>query len=493
MSVLENLEPQKVFRFFEEICEIPHGSGNIEEISDYLVAFAKERKLFVQQDELKNVIIIKEASLGYEECRPLILQGHMDMVTVKKPESSVDMEKDPLKLMIDGDYIYAKDTSLGGDDGIALAYCLSLLDSIDIGHPKLEVIFTVDEETGMDGAKDIDLSILTGNTMLNLDSEEEGSLLSSCAGGAKVECVLPLIYEKKVGSIYQISTDGLLGGHSGVEIHKERGNANYLLARVLYDLKEKVEFYLLDLVGGLKDNAIPRQAHALILVEKEDQGLVEQTIKNCEMRISHELESKDAGFVIICKREESLNRNNIKSVNELKEVAVLSKDTTNQVITLILTQPNGIQSTSKSIEGLVETSLNLGVMKLGEDNLLLRYAVRSSVQSAKEHLIDKMKIINDLLGATTIVEGDYPPWEFKKESLLREKMLLIYKEMYGKEMIVQAIHAGLECGFFAEKIKNLDCVAIGPNMKDIHTTEEKLSISSTQRVWEYILRILQTK
>jgi len=482
MRVLENLEPKTVFHYFEEICNIPHGSGNIEAISNYLVGFAKERNLFVNQDNLKNVIIIKEATKGYEKSAAIILQGHMDMVTVQKSGSTIDMEKDPLKLMIDGDFIYAKDTSLGGDDGIALAYGLALLASKDLQHPKLEVIFTVDEETGMDGAKGIDLSILTGRHMLNLDSEEEGYLLTSCAGGAKVECNLAVTREMQTGSVYQITIDGLLGGHSGAEIHKGRGNASYLLARLLYELKEKVEFSLIKLIGGLKDNAIPRQAQANILVDPEKVSLLIQEVKNCEVKIKHELESKDSSFFVLCKEQKE---------EKQQEIKVLCQESFSKVVNFILVLPNGIQGMSGSIEGLVETSLNLGVMELGAQNLFLRFAVRSSVQSAKEHLIDKMMIIGETFGAKIEAKGDYPAWEYRKDSPLREKMMQVYQEMYGKEMIVQAIHAGLECGFFAAKIKNLDCVAIGPDMEDIHTTEEKLSISSTLRVWEYIIEVLK--
>lgn len=481
MRILDKLQPKSVFHYFEDICEIPHGSGNIEAISEYLVKFAKERNLVVIQDKLKNVIIIKEATEGYEECEPVILQGHMDMVAVQKLNSTINMETDSLQLVVEGDFIYAKDTSLGGDDGIALAYGLALLDATEIKHPRLEVIFTVDEETGMDGAKDIDLSMLQGHQLLNLDSEEEGYLLTSCAGGAKVEAILPLVYEEKQGSIYQITMEGLLGGHSGVEIHKGRGNASYLLARVLLELKEKLDFSIVDINGGLKDNAIPREAKASIVVNPEDCKVLETEMKLIEAKIKNEYQSKDGNLTVCCEKQE-----------DSMVQAVTIKDTL-RIIRFILTMPNGVQTMSGAIEGLVETSLNLGVMKIIKEGLFVRYAVRSSIQSAKEHLIDRMKITSEILGAKIVAEGNYPAWEYRQDSPLREKALQIYQEMYGKDMVVQAIHAGLECGFFANKIKNLDCVSIGPDMENIHTTEEKLSISSTKRIWEYILQILEKK
>ena len=235
MGILSNLEPKKVFQYFEEICAIPHGSGNVEQISDYLVAFAKDRKLFYIQDEAKNVIIVKEATAGYEQQPAIILQGHMDMVAVKKPEATIDMAKEGLKLQIEGDLISADGTSLGGDDGIAVAYALALLDSKELKHPKLEVVITVDEEVGMDGARAIDLSMLTGKQMLNLDSEEEGIFLTSCAGGARIYTYLPYATVQTTGIMYRISVEGLLGGHSGAEIHKERGNSNILMGRLLYE------------------------------------------------------------------------------------------------------------------------------------------------------------------------------------------------------------------------------------------------------------------
>lgn len=479
-EVLKELEPKEVFHYFEEICNIPHGSGNIEKISDYLVNFAKERNLFYIQDELKNVIITKEASDGYEEAEPVIIQGHMDMVAVKTPECKLDMEKEPLQLAIDGDYVYAKETSLGGDDGIAVAYALALLDSEKIEHPRLEIVLTVDEETGMEGARGIDLSMLKGHRLLNLDSEEEGIFLTSCAGGARVNCELPLQWEEAEGTLYEVDIRGLLGGHSGSEIHKERGNSNSLSGRLLTECADGTEYRIVRIEGGLADNAIPRETKAEVLVLKNE-DIFEQNIRIFEEKVKKELESKDSGFQVFMEKKEHMKRE------------VFSKECSHKAAALLFLLPNGVQAMSMDVEGLVETSLNMGIVETKKEAFRIEFSVRSSIESAKEALIKKLAAITELCGGSYRVSGSYPGWAYRKNSPLREMMIRIYREMYGKEPEIQAIHAGLECGLLAEKIPELDCVSLGPDMKDIHTTEEKLSISSVKRVWEYCIEVLKQR
>lgn len=294
MSVLSSLEPGEVFHFFEEICNIPHGSGNVEQISNYLRDFAKERNLFCIQDEMKNIIIVKEATPGYEKEEPIIIQGHMDMVAVHKPELDIDMKKEPLKLKVDGDFIYAEGTSLGGDDGIAVAYALAFLDSATLAHPKLEVLFTVDEEIGMDGAMAVDLSMLTGHQLLNIDSEEEGILLTSCAGGSRADCELSVTRETVTGKAYSVKVCGLQGGHSGVEIHKERGNANCLMGRILYDILKVTSVNLVSMQGGMADNAITNETTAVLI--PADAAAFESSVKETEQQIKAELATKDPDF-----------------------------------------------------------------------------------------------------------------------------------------------------------------------------------------------------
>lgn len=481
MAVLDGLKPEKVFRYFEEICAIPHGSGNVDGLSDYLVDFAKERGLDYFQDEWKNVIMIKNASPGYEEAEPVILQGHMDMVAVKKPGASIDMAKDGLRLAVNGDDLYAEDTSLGGDDGIAVAYAMALLDSDDIPHPRLEVILTVDEEVGMDGARELDVSMLKGKRMLNLDSEEEGILLAGCAGGARVDWTLPVGREEKSGKRCRISVKGLMGGHSGAEIDKERGNANVLMGRLLYRLHKSMAIYVEALEGGLADNAIPREATVVLLAEAECGDIIRDTVLAVEKEFRQELQTKDPGVRIEIEELGDGKRN------------CLGRKETDGLISLLFAAPNGVQAMSADVKGLVETSLNMGIVDLREDQAAVQFSVRSSLEGAKRVLIEKLENIAAMAGAAQEVRGDYPGWAYRKESPFRDMAVRAFCDLYGKEPEIQAIHAGLECGILSSKIPDLECISIGPDMKNIHTTEERLSISSTERVWNYVLEILKRK
>ncbi len=482
MRVLENLEPAKVFYFFEEICKIPHGSGNVGAISDYLKKFAEERNLVVYQDHIKNIVMIKKASEGYEAEPPVIIQGHMDMVAVHKPELDIDMAKEPLRLKVDGDFVYAEGTSLGGDDGIAVAYALAILDDDSIKHPRLEVVITVDEETGMDGAREIDLSMLKGSRLLNLDSEEEGIFLTSCAGGARVDCRLEPEFTEMSGFEYELLIGGLTGGHSGVEIHKERGNSNKLTGRLLWHLYlEDVQVGLISAQGGLADNAIPRESVVRVMVSPQQKESFLAAVKAFEQEVKEELATKDPGFCIMIKECGATQKKAITGNELVVTVAYLNA------------LPNGVQAMSAEIEGLVETSLNLGVLSISEAGVSASFSVRSSMESSKKSLIEKLMSVVVLAGGEAVVEGDYPGWSYRLKSPLRDKMITLYQEMYGATPKVEAIHAGLECGLLASKITDLDCVSFGPNMYNIHTTEEKLSISSTKRVWEYVLALLERK
>ena len=476
MSILGHLEPSNVFHFFEEICNIPHGSGNIDKISDYLVDFAKERNLEYYQDEIKNVIIIKEATSGYEGKEPIMLQGHMDMVAVKKPGSPIDMETEGLKLKVDGDIIYAEDTSLGGDDGIAVAYELALLDADNISHPRVECIFTVDEEVGLNGAAAIDLSVCKAKRMLNLDSEEEGIFLTGCAGGMRVDCQLPVKREMKDGALCEVHIGGLTGGHSGAEIHKGRANSNTLMGRFLVHAGKKVSMNIVAMEGGLADNAIPRETRMQVMVS--DVEALNAQVLEFDKILKNEYATKDSGIFAKV------------SVKEIGSFEAVTEEDSKKIGTLIFLLPGGVQAMSGDVEGLVETSLNMGILSLKKEQINLGFSVRSSIESAKYMLVEKLYALTESLGGNCKSAGDYPGWAYRVDSPLRDSMAVIYKEMFGKEPKIEAIHAGLECGFFLGKIPELDCVSIGPDMKDIHTTEETMSISSVKRVWEFILKIL---
>ncbi len=479
MSVLEGLKPQKVYQFFEEICQIPHGSYHVEQISDYLCEFAKKRNLRYIQDEYKNVIIFKEASKGYEEKETIIIQGHMDMVAVAEPDAPIDITKEGLCLETDGEYIYAKGTSLGADDGIAVAYALAILDSEELKHPALEVVITTDEEVGMDGAMGLDVSVLQGKKMLNIDSEEEGIFTAGCAGGKGMHLTMQLSKINKEGRVYELRISGLKGGHSGVMIHYGRGNANCLLGRVWQEVSECMDMYLLEASGGEKGNAIPKDACCKILVPSESSDVVLQMVAKVKEQLCKELEGKEDTLEI--------------AVTDLgtQRVECFDKESTIRCKNMLLAQPDGVQVRSGVVEGLVETSLNMGIMKTTENAFYTHYEIRSSRRSAIMALRDKVKIIGELLGAVVEETSAYPEWEYRTDSPLREDMVSVYREMYQKEPEINIIHAGLECGVFAEKIKDFDAVSFGPDILDIHTTKERLNIESANRVWEFLVRLLE--
>ena len=481
MSVLGNLEPKSVFGYFEDICSIPHGSGNMNKISQYCVNFAKEHQLEYMVDEMKNVIIIKEATPGYENAEPIILQGHLDMVCEKRPDKEKDFLTEGLDLYTDGKLIWADGTTLGGDDGIAVAYCLALLAAKDLQHPRLEVVLTVDEETGLYGAEAIDLSMLKGKKLINLDSEEEGVFTVGCAGGVTLTCDIPVFTEDVEGEVYELKVTGLLGGHSGVEIHKGRGNSNVILGRVLLTIGQKMGLDIIKMEGGSKDNAIPRHSVAQVLIPAEEGAKFEALVKEQEAVLKNELHASDAGIRLEL---------TAKGEGNVEVLDATSKVTALHALNNI---PNGIQAYSMDMEGLVETSLNMGIMSMDGENLKMSFAVRSSIESAKQYLTDKVLMFVDMLGGSCELKGDYPGWAYNPKSNLRETFVKVYREMYGEEPVVEAIHAGLECGLFTKKIEDLDSISVGPNMHNVHTSEETLEVASVQRTWEFLCRVIAEK
>lgn len=477
MRALENCEPKRVFYYFEELCKIPHGSGNTKQISNYLVSFAKEHGLEYVQDEMNNVVIYKPATKGYEDAPAVILQGHMDMVCEKRPDVEHDFTKDPLNISVQDGYVTANGTTLGGDDGIAVAYGLALLESEDIAHPALEVLITVDEEIGLLGAEGIDCSVLKGKRLINLDSEAEGSLWISCAGGLSGISTIPVQRVEAEGQKAAVKITGLMGGHSGAEIDKKRANANVLMGRFLYSLQKETAYEIISLAGGQKDNAITREADAELLVEDIN------AVKACAEKLQKGFREEYAGT------DEKIT----VEITDLGAASakVLHPTSREKVLFFLMEVPFGIQKMSGTIDGLVETSTNIGIVKLGEDEFLGSSSVRSSVEAAGAALSDKICYLTEFLGGEYTVQGAYPAWEYRKDSPLRDRMVEVYEEMYGEKPNVVAIHAGLECGLFYKKIEGLDCVSLGPNMKDIHTSEEMLDIASTERVWKYLVKVLE--
>lgn len=480
MRILENLEPQDVFYYFEEICKIPHGSGNTGQISDYLKAFADEHGLYCRQDELNNIIMIKEASKGYKDHEPVLLQGHMDMVAVKDADCTIDMTKDGLQLEILGDRLTAKGTSLGGDDGIAVAFGLALLAGEEYRHPKIELILTVDEEVGMEGAAGLTVDDLTAKRMINLDQEEEKIFITGCAGGARIDIRKKTETEQIKGLLCKLKISGLQGGHSGQEINKERGNAICLMGRLLAALQEKTPIYLKEVNGGTADNAIPNEVCAEIVVTEWTED------------IAAFMEEKFCGLKAEFAGKEDGLKCELQVGAEDALIEVCNRKDSEQWIHLLNVIPHGVIANSVKMKGLVETSLNPGILNVSAVEGMVSTSVRSSNTAAKEALINQLKSLAALCNATVGIRGDYPGWDYDPDSPLREKMVTIYEEMYGVKPQIEAIHAGLECGIFQSKIPGLDCVSIGPDMQDIHTTRETLSIPSVQRVWKFLLKVLES-
>ena len=474
---LAGLEPQAVFAYFEQLCSIPHGSGNTKAISDYLVSFAKEHGMKYTQDSLNNVIIFAEGTCGQENHPPVMIQGHMDMVCQKDPDCTINMKTDGLDVTHDDSAVFARGTTLGGDDGIAVAYALAILADSSIAHPPLEVVITVDEETGMEGATEIDLSGLKSRKLINIDSEDEGIFTVSCAGGTKSTIHLPVTRRAVYGPCVRLTVEGLQGGHSGAEIHKNRANANKVMGEFLSRIQKLMPLCITQLSGGTADNAIPRSCQVTMVPLGMYIDRINEVAETLQKEIREQYDEPDA--IVRGDDVDALGGNAVTSECSAKLIALMNA------------APNGIQAWSQDIEGLVQTSLNLGVAQLEENELRLTFAVRSSVKQEKEELVKKLQELASFHDGSYTQCGDYPAWEYRKDSELRDVFVAAYRELYGKEPKVEAIHAGLECGLLSEKLPNLDCISFGPQMHDIHTSREKLEIASTERTWRLLLEVLK--
>jgi len=478
MPVLKNLQPERVLHYFEEICAIPHGSGNTKAISDYCVRFAESHGLEYRQDAVNNVIIIKPASAGFEQAPAVIVQGHLDMVCEKEEDCPLDMASEGLHIATDGSWIWAEATTLGGDDGIAVAMALALLEDDSLEHPRLEAVFTVDEEIGMEGAVALETDLLQGRLMLNVDSEVEGILTVSCAGGVRATCHVPVERAEGQGICRRITVEGLAGGHSGVEIHKGRANSNQLMGRLLDTLQRELPIRLVSLSGGQADNAIASRTVAVVMTDAGSAARLEQIAESCGAVFAREFQTADPGLAVLV--EESA-----------ADAMPLTAAATAKAVSALMLVPNGVQTMSMDIDGLVQTSLNLGVLRLQEAEMTMTSAVRSSLASEKEMICRRLDTLMELLGGRVTYVGDYPGWEYKKDSVLRELVAELYEKQTGKKPVIEAIHAGLECGVFAGKLEGLDCVSLGPNLRDIHTPRERMEIASVARTWELLKEILR--
>lgn len=479
MDILKDLEPKRVFHYFEEISKIPRCSYDEKNISAYIKEVGEKLGLETIQDDSLNVIIRKPGTKGYENSKGIIIQGHMDMVCEKENNSDHDFKKDPIKLQIDGDYIHADKTTLGADNGIAIAMGLAILEDNTLEHPSIELLVTTSEEVEMDGAFGLSENVLKGTRLLNIDSEEEGVLVMGSAGGELVEVEIPLEKEEASGLInFNIEVGGLMGGHSGMEIHKSRGNSNKIIGDILKELKDSIDIKLISITGGTKDNAIPRQTIVNIGIKPEELSKFELKFSEIKNNTIKEYEDKEPNIRILVKKE-----------GETSEV--LSNSVLNSLIILLKNIPTGVFTMIENNENVVESSSNLAIINTLEHKIQIQISTRSSSQKVllelRENILNQVKKTN----AEYNVGNDYPEWEYNPESELRDIALDVYKEMFNKDMESTVIHAGLECGVFANKYSNLDIISIGPNMKDVHTPQEKVSISSIKRVYEYLVELLK--
>ncbi len=473
--IIEGREPAAVFRFFEEICAIPHPSYYEERVADYLVAFARARGLWCWRDELHNVLIKKPATSGLEGRAPILLQGHTDMVAEKNGDVEHDFLRDPLKLFLDGDLLGARGTTLGGDDGIAVAMMLAILDGALAEHPALECLFTVAEEVGLNGAHGFDYSKIAARRMINMDSEALGVVTAGCAGGLRSDLTLAYTAVHATENALRVCIKGLMGGHSGVDIATGRANANKLMGRLLASLCKRVRVNLVSLDGGSKDNAIPRECVAVLAVDDAEAAIA--LLRAQEALIASELVSADAGFAVEISRTDA-------------PVEMLSDGDSMRAIALLSTVDNGVKEMNANVEGLVEWSRNLGVVRTEGGAITFVFSSRSALESRLDASIDELDALAALTGCKTSHYSRYPGWEYAPVSPLRDAYMEAYRAVTGNSARVEVIHAGLECGIIYSKLPDMDIISIGPNMRDIHSPDERLDLASVEVFWKTVAKVI---
>jgi len=476
---ISDLQPNNVFKNFADICRIPHGSGNERELSDFIAGFAKKHSHDVYQDKLGNLIVNINASSGYENHNPIILQAHLDMVCIKSTESPHNFFTDPLKLHIENGFVTADGTTLGADNGIAVAMIMALME-IDTPHPHIEALLTIDEEAGMTGIEGVDVSRLKSRRMINMDSEEDDHLFAGCAGGLRVNVEIP--FEKSASPkkyvFKKIKVGGLTGGHSGLEIHTQRVNAIQILAHALCMLNGEINFRLASISGGLKVNAIPREAEAIICVRPEDTINTINFFAGIEQKLKHEFRSADKNVFISMEDSEF-------------QPEVIKPSSAKKILYALTLLPYGALAYSADFPSIVETSSNIGIVSVNEKVAVIENLLRGSVFSRVDAVRDKILALGNLLNAKIVYGGRYPAWVFDPDSALRKTAIEVYKNLFVHEPEVKIVHAGLECGHISEMIPGIDMLSFGPNMKSVHTTEEKVEIESVQKIWKFLLALLE--
>ncbi|WP_019132460.1 aminoacyl-histidine dipeptidase [Peptoniphilus obesi] len=480
MGKLENLEPKRVFYYFEEITKIPRCSFKEEKIKDFLINFAKDHGFEYYDDKYNNVIIKKEASPGYEDKEAIILQGHTDMVCEKLDGSDFNFDTDPIKFTVEDNKIIAKETTLGADNGIAVAMILAILESDEYKHPKIEALFTATEETGMVGAKNLDGSKLEAKTLINLDSESEGVACVSCACGQRENIIFDKKYIdiKEERQFYQLIISGLKGGHSGQEINKGLANANKLLARSLDSLFNKFDILLIDIYGGSKENAIPRSSRAII-------GVLDSDIR----KIQDEIVSLNRDFVKEYGNIDPDVRLNFEKSDACDKA--LNKNLSNNLIKALNIIPNGVDRMSDNIEGLVGASSNIGIIESTEDQIIIHNSLRAELESLKDDIARRNRIIAELCQAGYKISNNYPAWEYKNNSRIRDLSIDVYRELTRSQLKIESIHAGLECAILADVIGDIDMISFGPSMHNVHSPGENLEIESVANVFNFLINLIE--
>ena len=478
MGVLSNIEPKEFFEQFEALSMVPRRTYRDEKISAFCVQFAKDHGLDYVQEDIGNVIIYKPGTPGYEDSEPVILQGHMDMVAAKTLDSDHDFDTEPLDLFVEDGYVGARGTTLGADDGFALAFAMAVLASDDIPHPPIEAVFTVDEEIGMDGAHNIDVSHLHGRKFMNLDGEAEGVLTVGCAGAKICDAVIPVTRTENKGIKLTLKIRDYLGGHSGNEIQNQRGNAHKDMARILYALSREFNFCLEKMEGGSGANVIAKDCTAEVVMEPSDAALFAEAFEKMGETIRAEYFGQEPSMKVIAE------------IGENGKFLTMDEDSTMRVISYIYASPNGVQTMDRSIPGAVETSLNPGVVKTRDGEVRISYQCRSSVDSKLDEMMSRLQLCCDLTGGHIDLISEYPAWPYNPVSELRPLMVDVYRKMYGEEPVCFASHGGLEGGILMGKNPDFDIVCFGPNLKGVHTPDERMDIASVQRTWEYLKAVL---
>jgi dipeptidase D len=479
-KVLSGLQPTNLWENFEALCGIPHPSKKEGKIRDYIVSFGKKLGLETIVDEVGNVIIRKPATPGMENRKGVILQGHIDMVPQKNNDTVHDFEKDPIRPRIDGEWVKATGTTLGADNGVGVAASMAILQSTDIPHGPVEMLCTIDEETGMTGAFGIKGGFLKGDILLNLDSEEEGILCIGCAGGTNANVTFPYTTQPVPAGMkaYTLEIKGLKGGHSGVEINLGRGNSNKLLLRFLYHSAKKHGMRLVSIDGGSLRNAIPRESNAVVLIPADKEKCFLECVQNFETDIQHELKTVDPGV-------------KFSALPATQPGEMFDLDSQNKMINALYALPNGVMRMSNDMENLVETSTNLAIVKSENGNVYVQCLLRSSVDSAKDDLEYMMAALFELAGADANFSGKYPGWKPNVDSPILKEMKEIYAAKFGKAPEIGAIHAGLECGLLGGVYPNWDMISFGPTILHPHSPDEQVSVASVQKFWDFLVDTLK--